>query len=42
MNVSHAVLMWVLALAVVGVFGAGLLARREARTRTGSSAVGGS
>ena len=37
MNVSHAVLTWLLALVVVGLAGAGLLARREMRERRSSS-----
>jgi membrane protease YdiL (CAAX protease family) len=37
MNVSHAVLMWVLALVVIGVVGAGLLAQRESQERRSSS-----
>ena len=41
MNVSHAVLMWVLALAVIGAVGTGLLARRERRARRGSPVTGG-
>jgi membrane protease YdiL (CAAX protease family) len=41
MNVSHAVLMWMLALVVISVTGAGLLARRERRARGSSSATRG-
>lgn len=41
MNVSHAVLMWLLALVVISVTGAGLLARRERRERRRSSATRG-
>jgi membrane protease YdiL (CAAX protease family) len=41
MNVSHAVLMWLLALVVISVTGAGLLARRESRERRRSSATRG-
>ena len=39
MNVSHAVITWVLALAVVGAVGTGLLASREAMARARSSEV---
>jgi membrane protease YdiL (CAAX protease family) len=41
MNVSHAVLMWVLALVVIGVVGAGLLAQRESQERRSSSTTRG-
>ena len=41
MNVSHAVLVWLLALVVIGVTGAGLLAQREMRERRRSSAARG-
>ena len=41
MNVSHAVFMWLLALAVISVTGAGLLARRERRERRRSSTTRG-
>ena len=41
MNVSHAVLVWLLALVVLGVTGTGLLARREMRARRRSSAARG-
>jgi len=41
MNVSHAVLMWLLALVVVSATGAGLLAQREMRERRDSSTTRG-
>jgi hypothetical protein len=41
MNVSHAVLMWLLALVVIGVTGGGLLAQREMQERRESSTTRG-
>ena len=41
MNVSHAVLMWLLALVAISVTGAGLLARREMRERRDSATTRG-